>query len=110
MTRRLRWVLVAVAVGVVAVAVWRRSTPRPERQRPPVWPAFEPAPVDAAAPPASWVAPVGGACPASHPVKANTKSGIYHVPGGRSYERTTPDRCYATPEEAERDGYRRAKA
>jgi hypothetical protein len=43
-------------------------------------------------------------------VKVNARSGIYHVPGGRSYDRTTPDRCYATPDEAERDGYRRAKA
>jgi hypothetical protein len=108
MTRRLRWILTVVAVSAVIVALWRRSTPRPERQAPPIWPAFEPPPV--AAPPPAWVAPIDGACPASHPVKVNARSGIYHVPGGRSYDRTTPDRCYATPDEAERDGYRRAKA
>ena len=31
-----------------------------------------------------------------------------HVPGGRSYARTEPERCYATPEDAEADGFRRA--
>jgi hypothetical protein len=110
MTGRLRWLLAVVAVGVVVVVVWRRSTPRPERERPPVWPAFDPPPDQRAAPAATWVAPVDGACPGSHPVKVNTRSGIFHVPGGRSYDRTTPDRCYSTPEEADRDGYRRAKA
>jgi methylphosphotriester-DNA--protein-cysteine methyltransferase len=43
-------------------------------------------------------------------VKVKTSSGIFHVPGGRSYERTNPDRCYATPAAAEADGYRPAKA
>ena len=35
-----------------------------------------------------WVPAVDGACPASHPIKANANSRIYHVPGGRSYART----------------------
>jgi micrococcal nuclease len=39
-------------------------------------------------------------CPASSPIKANltTHSGdcIYHVPGGRFYARTKPERCFAT--------------
>ena len=43
----------------------------------------------------AWVAPVDGACPLSHPVKANANSGIYHVPGGRFYDRTRPERCYS---------------
>ena len=59
---------------------------------------------------AEWVAPVDGACPASHPVKANDNSGIFHVPGGRFYDRTRPERCYATPEAATADGYRAAKS
>jgi hypothetical protein len=63
-----------------------------------------------AAEPPSWVEPVDGACPTSHPVKTNASSGIFHVPGGRSYERTKPERCYSTPEAAAADGYRPAKA
>jgi hypothetical protein len=43
-------------------------------------------------------------------VKVNESSGIFHLPGGRFYQRTNPDRCYATADEAEADGYRRAKA
>lgn len=57
----------------------------------------------------AWVAPIDGACPASHPIKANANSGIFHEPGGRFYERTRPERCYATPEDAVADGYRAAK-
>jgi hypothetical protein len=57
-----------------------------------------------------WLAPVDGACPAGYPIKANANSGIYHVPGGRFYERTIPERCYADTADAEADGYRRAKA
>jgi hypothetical protein len=59
---------------------------------------------------ARWVEPVDGACPVSHPVKANDNSGIYHVPGGRFYERTGAERCYAHAEDAEADGYRAAKS
>ncbi len=58
----------------------------------------------------TWVAPVDGACPEGYPIKANDNSGIFHVPGGRFYERTVPERCYADAHDAEADGYRRAKA
>ena len=54
--------------------------------------------------------PVDGECPDGYPVKANDNSGIYHVPGGRFYGRTVPERCYARAEDAEADGYRAAKA
>lgn len=58
-----------------------------------------------------WVAPLDdGTCPLSHPVKANDNSGIYHVPGGRFYERTNAERCYASADAAAADGYRAAKA
>ncbi len=50
-----------------------------------------------------------GTCPISHPVKANDNSGIFHVPGGRFYDRTNPERCYTTPDAAIADGYRQAK-
>ncbi|MGZ0220635.1 MAG: sunset domain-containing protein [Acidimicrobiales bacterium] len=56
-----------------------------------------------------WVEPVDGACPVSHPIKGNDGSKIFHVPGGSSYDRTAPERCYASAEDAEADGYRQAK-
>jgi outer membrane biosynthesis protein TonB len=62
-----------------------------------------------ARPPVAFVEPKGGVCPKSHPVKAKVSSFIYHLPGMLAYERTTPDRCYRGPEEAEADGFRRAK-
>lgn len=58
----------------------------------------------------SWVLPVDGECPPGYPVKANDNSGIFHVPGGRFYERTKPERCYVDAESAAADGYRAAKA
>ncbi len=53
-------------------------------------------------------------CPLTHPIKGNftTYSGercIYHMLGGQFYSRTKPERCYATEEEARRDGCRRSK-
>jgi hypothetical protein len=57
----------------------------------------------------TWVEPVDGACPVTHPVKANGNSGIYHLPGGQFYARTRPTRCYADAAAAEADGYRAAK-
>ncbi len=53
-------------------------------------------------------------CPATHPIKGNftTYSGercIYHMPGGQFYDKTKPERCYATEEEARKDGCRRSK-
>lgn len=59
---------------------------------------------------ATWVPAVEGECPIEHPIKANDNSGIYHVPGGRFYDRTRAERCYARPEDADADGYRPAKA
>ena len=47
--------------------------------------------------------------PDGYPVKANTGSHIYHVPGGQFYERTVPERCYTDPQAAEADGYRAAR-
>ena len=58
---------------------------------------------------ADWVEPVDGACPISHPIKANSPSMIFHLPGGRSYARTIAERCYASGDAAVADGYRQAK-
>lgn len=58
-----------------------------------------------------WVAPNDdGSCPDGFPIKANDNSGIYHVPGGRFYDRTVPERCYARTDDCEADGYRAAKS
>lgn len=62
-----------------------------------------------AAPSTAWVEPSDGACPDSHPVKANMDSKIFHVPGGLSYERTNAHRCYQSPDAATEDGLRQAK-
>jgi hypothetical protein len=56
----------------------------------------------------AWVEPSGDACPAEAPIKAKSRSGIYHVPGGRFYDRTVPDRCYPSEAAAQADGYRRS--
>ena len=47
---------------------------------------------------------------AGYPIKGNANSRIYHVPGGRFYDRTVPERCYASAADAEADGYRAAKS
>ncbi|MCU1358923.1 MAG: hypothetical protein JWN99_212 [Ilumatobacteraceae bacterium] len=59
---------------------------------------------------ARWVEPNDGQCPDGYPIKANDNSGIFHVPGGRFYDRTVPERCYADAQAAAADGYRAAKA
>ncbi|MEX2255242.1 MAG: hypothetical protein WEC34_07380 [Acidimicrobiia bacterium] len=67
------------------------------------------APADTAAGEQRFVEPTEGACPATHPVKAKLSSKIFHVPGGLSYERTVPDRCYVDAAAAEAEGFRAAK-
>ena len=57
-----------------------------------------------------WAEPIDGECPDGFPIKGNADSGIYHVPGGRFYDRTIPERCYADEDDAIADGYRRSKA
>jgi hypothetical protein len=51
-------------------------------------------------------------CPTTHPIKgylsAEPGRRIYHLPGGRFYEEASPERCYATEDDALRDGSRPA--
>ena len=50
-------------------------------------------------------------CPADHPIKGYVTIGarrLYYVPGDRFYEEASPERCYASEEEARRDGARPA--
>lgn len=97
----------------------RPIIPRPEpapifpRPMPDPTPGPDTAPkaeAEAADGPQSWVPPeVGGTCPPTHPVKAKLSSKIFHLPGMANYDRTMPDRCYASAEAAEADGLRAAK-
>ena len=52
-------------------------------------------------------------CPLTHPIKGNftTYSGercIYHRNGGEFFNKTKPERCYASEDEARQDGCRRS--
>ncbi|MGD9997014.1 MAG: hypothetical protein AB7L17_16095 [Ilumatobacteraceae bacterium] len=115
-----RLVFAAMVVGAIVLVVRRRRDPLPTGSgSPPAsggWPPIVADDDEPAATPVgvrsdrTWVEPVDGACPDGFPIKANANSGIFHVPGGRSYERTIPERCYATAQAAEADGYRAAKA
>jgi len=137
--RRLLWLVVLGLVGA-AVAQWWRERQAPDAPAAPEWPPIdaadtvagaeaEPESSTTAAAGASasvvdalevrstsgegvaWVSPVAdGACPISHPIKANNNSGIFHVPGGRFYDRTKAERCYADANAATADGYRQAKS
>ena len=113
--RRLFWLGVLTGAGLGAYRVWLRRQTSPIES--PQWPPItNDSRVNAAAAPAAaepaelWVAPVNGTCPDGYPVKANDNSGIFHVPGGRFYDRTVAERCYASADAAVADGYRQAKA
>jgi hypothetical protein len=101
--------------ALLPVRVWPRLEPDPGLEGPRTSTAPQPdpeapAPVAAAPVPAvAWVEPTGEVCPTTHPVKAKLSSKIFHLPGGLSYERTRPDRCYADAAAAEADGLRPAK-
>ena len=116
--RRVFWISLACGAGYAAYTAWQCKN-EPEPGAPPEWPPLSEtartsdrvaAGASDAGVATTWAAPVDGACPEGHPIKANDNSGIYHVPGGRFYERTNPDRCYPDEASAEADGYRRAKA
>ncbi len=56
---------------------------------------------------ARWIASEGSAeCPAAYPIKGNASSRIYHRPGESSYEKTIPEFCFASEEDAVAAGYR----
>ena len=105
-----------LGLGVVAAAgyaVWRafeaRKVDTGVTWQPQPFP-YPPVPRESAtATQGAWIQPDDGTCPGSHPVKAKLSSGIFHVAGGASYERTQADRCYRTSDDAEADGLRAAK-
>jgi len=49
-------------------------------------------------------------CVEGYPIKGNASSKIYHVAGQSSYERTIPELCFATEEDAIAAGYRASKS
>ena len=125
--RRMFWLALLGGAGYAAWTAWQRRTDEPPAA--PEWPPLDTSPPEPSGdhPPvgdhqsanpanpaetteATRVEPVDGACPEGYPIKANDNSGIFHVPGGRFYDRTVPERCYADAADAEADGYRRAKA
>jgi hypothetical protein len=90
----------------LAPATW----PPISERAPASTPAAAAEPADATKPTAAtaWIVPTNGSCPDGYPIKV-ASSGIYHVPGGQFYDRTVAERCYASTEAAEADGYRAAK-
>lgn len=58
---------------------------------------------------AAWVEPNVGSCPLTHPVKANMKTKVFHLPGGSYYDRVDADRCYRDADAARADGLRPSK-
>jgi len=118
--RRLFVLSVLVGVGLGGYQVWnrRRNAPSSTPELPPLrtdTPKPDTAPAaatdeSATSEAATWKAPVDGKCPDGYPLKANDNSGIFHSPGGRFYDRTVAERCYARAEDAIADGYRPAKA
>lgn len=116
--------LIAVLAAVVAIIRARRPEPAPAAPAgSAAWPPLDlPADDDVPAGAASeesatepadtpdWVEPeADGSCPVTHPVKLNEPSGIFHVPGGQFYGRTKAERCYASAEAAEADGFRASR-
>jgi len=124
-----------VAIGGIAFSLVRRRRvtttvgpaewpPFEPRLVPPadVVPSSEPDPMLSAEPVLSveplpsagtveWIVPgPDGVVPDSHPIKVKVTSGIFHVPGGRFYERTSADRLYPSAESAEAAGYRPSKS
>ncbi len=118
--RRLAIVGILAGIGWAAWRTYEKSRTQTgldwEAQPFPYPPKAVSAPPKAVAKPAAtatapaWVEPDGETCPRGYPVKAKVKSGIFHVPGGRNYDRTVPDRCYADAGAATADGLRAAKA
>jgi len=118
---------ICLVLGGVAFSLVRRRRVT-TTVGPAEWPPFEPRlvppaePVPSAEPVLSvepllsvetveWIVPgPDGVVPDSHPIKVKVTSGIFHVPGGRFYERTTADRLYPSAESAEAAGYRPSKS
>lgn len=104
-------------LGLLAGMVWalrramllRRVSESVEVSNDPWSPITQPVAEPVVASEKTWVEPQDGACPATHPIKVKLASGIFHLPGMLAYDRTRPDRCYATEADAIADGFVKAK-
>jgi hypothetical protein len=98
--RRIRdWLLVAAAVAILLMGLSLVGLAYVANR--------QPGPRLGLTPAAGRAAPNGMTCPASHPVKGNRPSMIYHLPGGEFYDATSPEDCFASPADAEAAGSRR---
>jgi hypothetical protein len=114
----LRLLFLAAVAGLLLTLVRRRNVEAEPALRP-VWPPLDdgegtgtPSVVmmpEEVPPSKRWSDPVEKACPPGFEVKVKLASGIYHLPGMFAYDRTIPDRCYASAAAAEADGFRAAK-
>ena len=55
-----------------------------------------------------WINPTNWDCPPDHPIKANLKSMIFHLPGDPYWNRTNAmnGECFDTADHAEEQGFR----
>jgi len=58
-----------------------------------------------------WVAPMGWDCPPDHPIKANLKSMIYHIPGDPYWSKTDAmsGECFDSAANAIKQGFRASR-
>lgn len=112
---RPRWLPWLVLLAGLATLVWtqRRALsalldPEPRPTTTARLTAKQPRPLNDPAPPAM-VPSDNGSCPATHPVKANPTSRIYHLPHHRMYQRLKHAVCYIDQQTAEAEGYRASK-
>jgi hypothetical protein len=121
-----RWLRAGLWLGLIGGLGWalrrvvllRRVTESADVSNDP-WspiaqPVAEPGPAEpepvAPEPARIWAEPdEGGTCPATHPIKVKLASAIFHLPGMLAYDRTRPDRCYRTEQDAVADGFVKAK-
>jgi micrococcal nuclease len=89
--------------------IWRTVGPAPPARGAPPAPPPKTAPGRPGVPPKT-----GWTCPPSHPIKANFETYsaercIYYLPGSPAYAESRTGRCYASEDEAQRDGCRRSR-
>jgi hypothetical protein len=106
--RRIRdWLLIAAAISILLIGLSLVGLAYIARSQPPARIGLTPLPVATSVPGGPGrAAPSGMSCPASHPIKGNRSSMIYHPPGAELYDQTRPEDCFATPTDAEAAGYR----
>lgn len=119
--------VVAFVLGAVFGLLGSRLRPQVALAPGPVpEPTPDPVPVPPATPAGSITEPVPAAddggdadsvpgngtaeAPAGYPIKGNERSGIYHAPGGFSYDRTIATVHFRSAEAAEAAGFRASRA